>query len=211
MKFQEEAMKLQQKARDKAKGRSRNSRAASGGDAPLEPEASGAFGRKIGHGRAAIGGALIGGRGNGGSFALSTGAGGTCAICRRSTVSASRRPRPASATRTGPISCWPSWRPAPPSPESSRRPNRARRRSTGARQSLKAGEARALVVNSGNANAFTGKAGVKTVTEVAGAAAKLFDAKPKQIFQASTGVIGEPLDPAPLIKALTEARRQLAR
>ena len=75
--------------------------------------------------------------------------------------------------------------------------------------SLKAGDARALVVNSGNANAFTGKAGVRTVTEVAGAAAKLFDGKPKQIFQASTGVIGEPLDPEPIIKALNEAGRRL--
>jgi glutamate N-acetyltransferase/amino-acid N-acetyltransferase len=75
--------------------------------------------------------------------------------------------------------------------------------------SLKSGEARALVVNSGNANAFTGKAGVRTVNEVAGAAAKLFDAKPNQIFQASTGVIGEPLDPTPLVKAMSEARQRL--
>jgi len=74
---------------------------------------------------------------------------------------------------------------------------------------LKTGEARALVVNAGNANAFTGKAGVKTVTSVAGAAAKLFDAKPNQVFQASTGVIGEPLDPAPLIKAMGSAQASL--
>jgi glutamate N-acetyltransferase/amino-acid N-acetyltransferase len=75
--------------------------------------------------------------------------------------------------------------------------------------SLKAGVARALVVNAGNANAFTGKAGVKTVTEVARAAAKLFDAGSNQIFQASTGVIGEPLDPAPIIKAMTAAKARL--
>ncbi|MBL8905244.1 MAG: bifunctional glutamate N-acetyltransferase/amino-acid acetyltransferase ArgJ [Rhizobiales bacterium] len=75
--------------------------------------------------------------------------------------------------------------------------------------SLKSGEARALVVNAGNANAFTGKAGVKTVTEVAGAAAKLFGARTTHIFQASTGVIGEPLDPAPLIKSMNEAKARL--
>ncbi|MBL8894213.1 MAG: bifunctional ornithine acetyltransferase/N-acetylglutamate synthase, partial [Rhizobiales bacterium] len=75
--------------------------------------------------------------------------------------------------------------------------------------SLKAGEARALVVNAGNANAFTGKAGVKTVTEVASAAAKLFGTKANTIFQASTGVIGEPLDPAPLMKAMNDARTRL--
>src|SRR3954468_24639914 len=42
---------------------------------------------------------------------------------------------------------------------------------------LKGGRARALVVNSGNANAFTGKAGVATVRAVAAAAAKAFKAK----------------------------------
>jgi glutamate N-acetyltransferase/amino-acid N-acetyltransferase len=76
-------------------------------------------------------------------------------------------------------------------------------------QCLKAGEARALVVNAGNANAFTGKAGVATVKAVAGAAAKALDAKPSQIFQASTGVIGEPLDPAPVVAAFAKAQAAL--
>jgi glutamate N-acetyltransferase/amino-acid N-acetyltransferase len=61
-----------------------------------------------------------------------------------------------------------------------------------------------LVVNAGNANAFTGKAGVKTVTAVASAAAKRLKCKPTQVFQASTGVIGEPLDPAPMVEALPQ-------
>ena len=65
----------------------------------------------------------------------------------------------------------------------------------------------ALVVNSGNANAFTGKAGIKTVNAVARAAAKLLKCKPTEIFQASTGVIGEPLDPAPIDRALPATRR----
>ena len=69
-------------------------------------------------------------------------------------------------------------------------------------QHLKGGSARAIIVNSGNANAFTGKAGVATVNAVAKAAARLFKCKPSQIFQASTGVIGEPLDPAPIVNAL---------
>jgi glutamate N-acetyltransferase / amino-acid N-acetyltransferase len=67
---------------------------------------------------------------------------------------------------------------------------------------LKQGGARALLVNAGNANAFTGKAGVATVTAVAKAAAQQFGAKPAQIFQASTGVIGEPLNPAFIVNAL---------
>jgi len=77
-------------------------------------------------------------------------------------------------------------------------------------QSLKAGEARALVVNAGNANAFTGKAGVATVKAVAAAAGKALDAKLSEIFQASTGVIGEPLDPAPVISAFAKAQAGLS-
>jgi glutamate N-acetyltransferase / amino-acid N-acetyltransferase len=69
---------------------------------------------------------------------------------------------------------------------------------------LKQGSARALLVNAGNANAFTGKAGVATVTAVAKAAAKLFECKPAEVFQASTGVIGEPLNPAFIVNALPE-------
>ena len=68
--------------------------------------------------------------------------------------------------------------------------------------SLKGGTARAVVINAGNANAFTGKAGVATVTAVAKAAAKLLSCKPTDIFQASTGVIGEPLDPSFITNAL---------
>jgi glutamate N-acetyltransferase / amino-acid N-acetyltransferase len=68
--------------------------------------------------------------------------------------------------------------------------------------SLKGGTARAVVINAGNANAFTGKAGVATVTAVAKAAAKLLSCKPSDIFQASTGVIGEPLDPSFITNAL---------
>ncbi len=61
--------------------------------------------------------------------------------------------------------------------------------------SLGGGSARAVIINAGNANAFTGKAGVATVTAVAKAAAKQLKCKPSEIFQASTGVIGEPLNP----------------
>jgi glutamate N-acetyltransferase / amino-acid N-acetyltransferase len=70
--------------------------------------------------------------------------------------------------------------------------------------SLKQGSARALLVNAGNANAFTGKAGVATVTAVAKAASKQFGCKPAEVFQASTGVIGEPLNPAFIVNALPQ-------
>ena len=69
-------------------------------------------------------------------------------------------------------------------------------------QSLGGGQARAVVINAGNANAFTGKAGVATVTAVAKSAAKLLACTPAEIFQASTGVIGEPLNPDFITNAL---------
>jgi len=64
------------------------------------------------------------------------------------------------------------------------------------RAHLKAGKARALVVNSGNANAFTGKTGRAATKLTAAIAAKSAGCKPAEIFLASTGVIGEPLDAA---------------
>lgn len=64
------------------------------------------------------------------------------------------------------------------------------------RARLKAGKARALVVNSGNANAFTGKSGTEAVKFAAALAAKAAGVPVNEIFLASTGVIGEPLDAA---------------
>jgi glutamate N-acetyltransferase/amino-acid N-acetyltransferase len=62
------------------------------------------------------------------------------------------------------------------------------------RSNLKAGRARILVVNSGNANAFTGKKGRQSTTMTGETAAKAAGCKPGDVFLASTGVIGEPLD-----------------
>lgn len=64
------------------------------------------------------------------------------------------------------------------------------------------GNAKALVVNAGNANAFTGSKGSKATQAIAAAMAKLINCKPSEILQASTGVIGEPLQTAPIIKYL---------
>jgi glutamate N-acetyltransferase/amino-acid N-acetyltransferase len=57
------------------------------------------------------------------------------------------------------------------------------------------GKARALLVNSGNANAFTGKRGRETVKLSAAMVAEAVGCPAKQVMLASTGVIGEPLDP----------------
>lgn len=62
------------------------------------------------------------------------------------------------------------------------------------RKALSHGKARGVVVNSGNANAFTGKKGVVTTDQTAKAAANALHAHENEIFLASTGVIGEPMD-----------------
>src|SRR5512139_773151 len=76
------------------------------------------------------------------------------------------------------------------------------------RANLKSGKARALVVNSGNANAFTGKTGRQATKLTADTAAKVIGCKPNEIFLASTGVIGEPLDArkfAPVMQGLANS------
>src|SRR5471030_851675 len=78
------------------------------------------------------------------------------------------------------------------------------------RAHLKSGKARALVVNSGNANAFTGKSGHAATKPTADIAAKATGCKPSEIFLAFTGVIGEPLDAskfAPVMQGLSQHAR----
>ena len=52
----------------------------------------------------------------------------------------------------------------------------------------------AILVNAGNANAFTGSAGIATVTASATGMAQRIGCTPQAVLLASTGVIGEPLD-----------------
>lgn len=72
------------------------------------------------------------------------------------------------------------------------------------RQQLIHGAARALVVNSGNANAFTGMKGTEAVAATAAAAAQAAGCEETQVFLASTGVIGEPLEPERFTGRLAE-------
>ena len=71
------------------------------------------------------------------------------------------------------------------------------------RKHLKKGSARALVVNSGNANAFTGKKGREAVDITVDYAVEAVGCKPHEVFVASTGVIGEPLDATQFAHLLT--------
>src|SRR4051794_38494272 len=79
------------------------------------------------------------------------------------------------------------------------------------RENLAHGQARALVVNSGNANAFTGMKGRDAVALTAKVAAQAAGCEPAQVFLASTGVIGEPLDGTKFDGVLADCARRAAR
>lgn len=61
------------------------------------------------------------------------------------------------------------------------------------KQNLAKGVARAIMVNSGNANAFTGKKGLASVELSADILSKATGSAADELYLASTGVIGEPL------------------
>ena len=77
------------------------------------------------------------------------------------------------------------------------------------RANLPGGKARGLVVNSGNANAFTGAKGKESVALTADYAAKALGCATSEIFLASTGVIGEPLPAAKFAGVLDEAATRM--
>src|SRR3977135_2988936 len=79
------------------------------------------------------------------------------------------------------------------------------------RKSPARGKVRAIVVNAGNANAFTGKAGDKAVEESTRAIAQALGCPRNEVFMASTGVIGQPLDwekIAAVVPALIKSGRE---
>ncbi|MBC6441120.1 MAG: bifunctional glutamate N-acetyltransferase/amino-acid acetyltransferase ArgJ [Rhodospirillales bacterium] len=77
------------------------------------------------------------------------------------------------------------------------------------RKNLPKGRARGLVVNSGNANVYTGKAGDDAVKAAAQGVADLIGARAGDVYVASTGVIGETLPIAKIVKELPELHKRL--
>ena len=73
---------------------------------------------------------------------------------------------------------------------------------------LPGGSVKCIVVNSGNANAFTGAKGAQAVETSVNAAAAVFNCTPREVYLASTGVIGEPLDASDFPDYLTRAKSQ---
>jgi glutamate N-acetyltransferase/amino-acid N-acetyltransferase len=78
------------------------------------------------------------------------------------------------------------------------------------RECLPGGTARAIVVNSGNANVFTGRAGWQVVEATAQRMARLLGCEPREVFISSTGVIGEPPPPERILAALPGAAERLS-
>jgi len=72
------------------------------------------------------------------------------------------------------------------------------------RQRIKSGKARAILVNSGNANCGLGQDGIIGAKETSRGLADHLDIKDSSILLASTGVIGEPFPSRKIIRAIPE-------
>jgi len=77
------------------------------------------------------------------------------------------------------------------------------------RRHIGRGRARAVIVNAGNANVFTGRRGIADVEATAAAVAEAVGCKVGEVFVASTGVIGEALAVDRLLRAVPRLRRRL--
>lgn len=71
-------------------------------------------------------------------------------------------------------------------------------------------EGAAIIVNSGNSNAFTGRNGVESVKAVTNAVAQTLSLPESRIFSSSTGVIGEPLKHDRITTKLSELKDKLS-
>ena len=77
------------------------------------------------------------------------------------------------------------------------------------KKNIKQGSAKALVVNAGNANAFTGRIGEETVLQTANKIAEVLQCSKEEIFVSSTGVIGEILNANLITAAIPEIFKNL--
>ena len=75
----------------------------------------------------------------------------------------------------------------------------------------KKGVGQAIVANSGNSNACTGKQGIKDAEETAVLTAKALNIKPNLVCVASTGVIGEPLPMEKIRNCIADAALKLSK
>jgi len=77
------------------------------------------------------------------------------------------------------------------------------------REHVSGGVLRAIIANSGNANACTGEGGLAAARKMASLASGLFGINPKEVAVASTGVIGVPLPMEPIESSMEALRSSL--
>jgi glutamate N-acetyltransferase/amino-acid N-acetyltransferase len=77
------------------------------------------------------------------------------------------------------------------------------------RRNIRSGKLRGIVVNAGNANACTGKQGLKDAERMCALAASVADCKPSQILPSSTGIIGQLLPMRKIERGIIEAAQYL--
>ena len=75
---------------------------------------------------------------------------------------------------------------------------------------IKNGKVSALIINSGNANVFNGKKGEEALKKIISALSLKLSVSKKEIFMASTGVIGEPLDYKKIIGKIPQLIKNLS-
>jgi glutamate N-acetyltransferase / amino-acid N-acetyltransferase len=78
------------------------------------------------------------------------------------------------------------------------------------RENRKRGQARLLIVNAGNSNAFTGKKGVEAVEKTVTAATSTFGCAAHEVFVSSTGTIGVPLPYQKIVDSLPALKSKLS-
>ena len=76
-------------------------------------------------------------------------------------------------------------------------------------EKTKSGKGQAIIVNSGNANACTGRKGMEDAAETASLTAKNLKIKSSLVYVCSTGVIGTPMPMERIISAIPELTSKL--
>jgi len=78
------------------------------------------------------------------------------------------------------------------------------------KEHVKSADITAVVVNSGNANACTGRVGIKNAIKMCSETARQTEEKPHSVLVASTGIIGEQLPMGKIIKGISKAAAKLS-
>ena len=76
------------------------------------------------------------------------------------------------------------------------------------KKNIKKNNARAIIINAGNANVFTGEAGKLAVQKIISKLALVLEIKEKEVLIAQTGIIGEALDFDKIINCLVKLKRK---